>query len=172
MAGVALVSLAWALALVGGLGLRHDLGSPLLLYAAICLVGFGGQLAAALVPPRGEVLPAGHLSLSMVSLAVTVPLGIIVGLRAHPTSPVAAWPGLADGLAAANVPAFAGLLALRRLVPGVSWRAGLALGGASGVLAGLVLQLHCPRTDLVHLAVVHGAVMVGPAVLLALLLSD
>jgi hypothetical protein len=184
--GIALLSLACVMSLlVLVLGLRKDLGSvptlPLLLYGAACLTSFGGQLAAALVPPPGQVLPSGHRSsrMSMVSLAITVPVGVVLGIRAHTAGPVNlghltnfwahAIPCLLNGLAVAAVPALLGVRALRRLVPRGSWRMALAVGGACGVLAGLALELHCPRYDLVHVALAHGSVMVLPALLLALL---
>lgn len=184
--GIALLSLAYALALLTWvLGARDDVGSlatlPLLLYAAACLVSFGGLLAAALVPPRGEVLPSTRTSsrLSLLSLTITIPLGILVGVRARAGG---AWelghladfgahalPCFLDGLLVAAVPALVGLRALRRLVPRGSWPSALALGGACGILAGLILQFHCPREDLVHVGLAHGSVMLVPAFLLALL---
>lgn len=185
-AGIALVSLASALSLLAALlGLRDDLRAipplPLVLYAAACLVSFGGQLAAALVPARGEVLPSAQSSTWMVAvcLGLTVPLGFVVGTHAHPDWPwrsgdledfwTHALPCLGHGLAVAAVPALLGVRALRRVIPHGSWRTTLPVGGACGVLAGLILPLHCPRADLVHVGLVHGAVMVLPALLLALL---
>jgi hypothetical protein len=185
-AGIALMSLACALSVVfWGLGLRKDLGAipalPLLLYSAACLVSFGGQLAAALIPPPGQVLPSGHRCsrFSIVSLAITIPVGIVLGVRAHPGVPATAshlssfWahalPCVLDGFAVAAVPALLAVLSLRRLVPRGSWCTALAVGGACGVLAGLALELHCPRSDLLHVGLAHGSVMVMPALLLALL---
>jgi Negative regulator of sigma F len=185
-AGIGLVSVAGGLSvLFWGLRLREDLAEippvPLLLYCAAGFVSFGAQLAAALIPPRGEVLPAGarSSSLPLVSLATAVPLGVLFGMRAHPGLPwsfgdlTMVWqhvlPCLLDGLLVAAGPALLGMLALRRLVPPGSWREAFAVGGACGVLAGLILQLHCPRADLVHLALAHGSVMVVPALVLAVL---
>lgn len=185
-AAIAFGSLAYGLSLlVWGLGLREDLGAvptwPLVLYCAACLVSFGGQLAAALIPPHGEVLPAGarSSSLPLVSLAIAVPLGILLGMRAHPGVPWRfghlanfwqhALPCLLQGLVIAAVPAALGVLALRRLVPRGTWREALAVGSACGVLAGLALQLHCPRADLIHLGLAHGSAMVVLAIVPALL---
>jgi hypothetical protein len=184
--GIALLSLASALSvLVWGLGLRRGVGAiprlPLLLYTAVCLAAFAGQLAAALIPPSGEVLPSGQRSsrMSLVSLAITVPVGILVGIQTHPGVRSAvghlagfwtqAVPCLVNGMAVAAVPALLGFLSLRRLVPGVSRGAARALGGAGGVLAGLTLELHCPHQDLVHVGLAHGSVMLVPALVLALL---
>jgi hypothetical protein len=183
-AGIILLSLACGLSLaVWGMGLRKDLGTiptiPLLLYAAACLASFGGQLVAALVPPPGEVLPSSRRSTGMtfVLLAITVIVGLVLGVRAHPGAPMAwghwthfwsnALPCVLNGLAVAVVPATLGVQALHRLIPRGSWRTSLAVGGACGVLAGLALELHCARVDLVHVALAHGSVMVLPALLLA-----
>jgi hypothetical protein len=182
--GIALVSLACGLSLlVWGIGLRRDLGAlpalPLVLYAAACLVSFTGQLAAAVVPPRREVLPSRRRAarVALASLAIVVPLGLLVGVNAHAGTPIALghfdrfWartlPCFGSGLAVAAVPALIGLWALRRLVPHGAWPMAMAVGGAGGVLAGLVLELHCPRADLVHVGLAHGTVMVIPALLLA-----
>jgi hypothetical protein len=184
-AGIALLSVACTVSLlVWGMGLRRDLGAiptfPLLLYAAACLGGFGGQLVAALVPPPGQVLPSSRRSLGMTIalLAITVTAGTVLGVRAHPGVPLtigqfagfwaSALPCLLDGLVVAAVPATLAVLSLRRLIPRGSWRTTLAVGGACGILAGLALELHCPRVDLLHVGLAHGSVMVGPALVLAL----
>src|SRR5258705_212387 len=58
-------------------------------------------------------------------------------------------------------------VALRRLLPLGGWRVALALGGAAGALAGLVLHLHCPTTDPAHVTLIHGAALVVPGLGLA-----
>jgi hypothetical protein len=124
------------------------------------------------------VLPDGHRSarLSMLMTAVTVPLGLLVGM--HIGEPGVGlshhaagrtWSCLLSGFLVAAVPATLALLALGRLIPMGAWRTALAVGGAAGVLAGLTLELHCPSADVAHLGLAHGTVMVAPAVLLALL---
>lgn len=186
-AGVALISLACAASLqVGALGVRRDLGALsgplLLLLVALCLVGYVAQLAVALLPPRGEVLPRERraLAVSLATLVVTLPLAIAIGVQLHPGTPLLvigqlarfwahALPCFLDGLLVAAVPCAIGMITLRRLVPRGSWRRALAVGGACGGLAGLAVALHCSRTDLVHVGLAHGAVLVAPAVLLALI---
>jgi negative regulator of sigma F NrsF-like protein len=185
-AGIALISIACVVSLlVWSLGLRRDLGSipliPVFLYGAACLASFGAHLATAVLPSAGEVLPAAHRSvrLSFFLATITVPLGILLGVRAHPgTHPTVgqlagfwthALPCLLNGFTIAAVPALLAIIALRRVIPRGSWRVALPVGGAAGVLAGLALELHCPRFDLVHVGLAHGSVMVIPALLLAIL---
>ncbi len=183
-AGISGISLASFAALLGwGLGLRPDLGAipttPLLLYAATCLASFLAHLWAALVPPPGQVLPSAQLAarLPLVLSAITTPLGILLGTGAHGGLSgghqtgfwLSALPCVSSGLAVAAAPTLLGVCVLHRLFPRGSWRAGLAVGGASSVLAGLALELHCPRSDLLHVGLVHGSVMVAPALILALL---
>jgi hypothetical protein len=185
-AGVLLVSLACATCLViWGLGVRRDLGSvpvgPLGLYALASVVSFAALLAAALVPPRGQVLPGGDRAAKVAALVtvVMIAIGVYVGTHVYGDAPVLvldprlfgikALACLASGSAVAAAPAAAGLWALRRLIPVGAWRAGLAVGGAAGVIAGLALQLHCPIIDVTHVAVAHGGMVAAPAVLLSLL---
>ncbi len=182
--GISLVSVACAVSLLTWvLGLRRDLGSvpvvPLVLFAMASLVSFGSHLAAALIPPPGQVLPSGNRSarLSVLLSLIAIPLGLLVGVHVHGDIPAAImhthrfWRSglacLASGFSVAAVPATVGLLALRRIIPMGAWRPALAVGAAAGVLAGLALQFHCPISQLTHVGMAHGAAMVLPGLLLA-----
>jgi len=184
--GISLVSVACAVSLLSwALGLRRDLGSvplvPLMLFTIAALISFGTHLAAALIPPPGQVLPSGHRSarLSVLLSLIALPLGLLVGMHVHGEVPAAImhthpfWRSglacLASGLSVAAVPAILGLLALRRIVPMGAWRPALAVGAAAGVLAGLALQFHCPISQVAHVSLAHGALMVLPGLSLALL---
>jgi hypothetical protein len=181
-----LLSLACATSIVVWvIGVRQDLGAvpvlPLALYTLACLASFGVSLGVALVPASGGVLPSGDRSaaLSVVVMLVTVPLGLVVGVHAGGEAPALVmhghrfWPRalacVASGLGVALVPATLGVLALRKVIPLGAWRHALAVGAASGVLAGLTLELHCPISSVTHVGLAHGSVMVVPALLLALL---
>lgn len=182
LAGVVIMSVAWAGALLRyAMRLRWDLSwwpLPLLaLYLAISLTAVAGHLTFALVPTPGKILPSAHESAraSVVLMLITVPLGIFFGANAPVARPpvssaLAFWPEalacVANGLAVAVLPVVLGLAALRRVVPGGAWRTALAVGAGSGVLAGAVLQLHCPNALFTHVALAHGAAMILPAFVL------
>jgi hypothetical protein len=184
--GITLVSLACAASLLTwAIGLRRDLGSippaPLVLFTMASLTSFGAHLAAALIPAAGQVLAPGHRSarVSILLSIIAVPLGLLVGVHVHGDLPEAvvhtrrSWSNgfacLASGFSVAAVPATLGLLALRRIIPMGAWRPALAVGAAAGVLAGLALQFHCPIPQLAHVGSAHGAAMVLPGLVLALL---
>jgi hypothetical protein len=182
LAVVALASVLWAAGLLFlGLGVRPDVRAlplvPTVLYAIVCLTGFGAELAFALVPSPSRVLPTAYESArySLIIVAIAVPLALVFAgaHRSGGGSAASAWhAGLAcagGGLAVAALPVLLGLHALRRVVPGGAWRTSLSLGASAGILAALTLQLHCSTPGLVHVAVAHGAAMVIPAVLLVLL---
>ena len=70
----------------------------------------------------------------------------------------------------AVVPIILGTLALRRALPvGSRWVAA-GIGAAGGSLGGLVLHLHCPIADGVHVGLVHGGVIAIAALLAAALM--
>jgi hypothetical protein len=182
LAGVLIMSLGWAGLLLGSvIGVRSDLRGlpawPLALYVAISLTGFAAHLTFALVPPPGKILPAAYESAraSVTLMLITVPLGLLFGTnvavaRAPVSSALRFWPGslvcVAEGLVLAALPVVLGLGALRRVVPGGAWRTALAVGAGSGVLAGVVLQLHCPNAGGAHVTLAHGLAMILPALLL------
>jgi hypothetical protein len=180
LAGVVGMSLFWAGALLHSLiGLRTDLSAlpvlPLALYVLICVTAFAAHLTFALVPAPGKILPSAYESAraSVTLMLITVPLGLFFAANvtwppAHSAS--ALWPGalacVANGLAVAVIPALLGLAVLRRVVPGGAWRTALPVGAGCGVLAGAVLQLHCPNGGVAHVALGHGLAMLLPALVL------
>jgi len=181
--GVGALSVAAGVLVLATVGWRADLlgpsGGPRWLYGLACLVSFALQLSAALLPAPHQVLPASRRArrCSLALLAITVPLGVAVGSAtpsALPSTPDV-WSGALHcaliSLAAATTPALLGVLVLLRLTPRGPWQSALAVGGAAGTLGGLLLSLHCPRSDLTHLILVHATTVVLPAVLLALLVG-
>lgn len=155
--------------------MRPDLvGLPMgwmVAYSAAWLLSFLVITWLVLVPGPGRVMPSWrHAGIG----AVTASLGFVgAGLLFHRHAPglsVVPEPSLANLLAhtgclrsgaiAALVPvALTGLL-LRGSVPVGSRWAGAGVGAAGGSLGGLVLHLHCPVADALHLGVIHGGVVV------------
>jgi len=183
---VSLVGLvAPAIALVHG-PLRRDLaGLPVawvIAAAALWGAAFALSLVAALVPRRGDVLPAP----SRASLVSTAAMAVVALFALFATVDV---PGLsmlpADrgwtlfdscvhciGTVAkiAVVVLIAGLIALRRLVPVGGSRVGMALGAAGGALGGLLLVFICPFASTAHVVLGHVVGMVLAAIAGALLM--
>jgi len=131
---------------------------------------------AALVPRRGDVLPAP----SRASLVSTAAMAVVALFALFATVDV---PGLsmlpADrgwtlfdscvhciGTVAkiAAVVLIAGLIALRRLVPVGGSRVGMALGAAGGALGGLLLVFICPFATTAHVVLGHVVGMVLAAI--------
>jgi hypothetical protein len=163
--------------------------------AALWCGVFALSLTAALVPRRGDVLPApsrasrvavgaiGALALFALFATVDVP-----GLSMRPAE--RGWTlfdsclhCVATIAKVAVVFLVAGLLALRRLVPVGGSRIGMALGAAGGAMGGLLLVFICPFATTAHVVLAHvggvglaaaaGAILMrvtaGPAIAIALL---
>jgi hypothetical protein len=182
--GVAAASLTWATALVCELGVRKDLGAlrsfPFAVYAAACFATFIALLWCALVPPRGQVLSSGSASARATALMLVALIGLDLAIAIYPLAGghldagaaarfvAAAWHCVAAAGGVVAVPLALGLWSLRSLLPLGGWRVVMAVGGAAGALAGLVLHVHCSVADPAHVGLVHGAILVLPAVILAL----
>lgn len=174
-------SVAAALALLlggvvlGGLGLRPDLGdgSPLaeagLLAGLALLVGVATAVGLRGVHQR----PLGRRGWLVASAALLAPT--VLGLVPDVFGPGPAGPPGASnlglgclclGLAAAGAVGVAAGLFQRADRP-AGWRLG-AIAGAGGLVAFVVTQLHCPSPDLLHRVVGHGS---AGLLLFALLLA-
>lgn len=179
---VVLLSLAYAIALLASTGVRPDLdtlpGARFVLSAIATTGSFVGQLAWSLLPKRGQVFPS--IDYAVVRAAVLSIGGALLGVLLADEGPGSIHPGpgvrallvhavpcVLLGTAAAAVPAALGLLALRGAAPIGHWRLALAVGGAAGALAGLVLHLRCAVVGAPHVGLVHGAMMIVPALLSA-----
>ena len=172
------ISLIYGAGLLALLALRRDMhGLPMgwLAGAGLAwLCGFVVPLYLATVPRAGAVMPRWKLAGAS---AIVGSLGFIsLGLALHPSSPGSVqldWDHfgrgsgcLEFGLATALVPVVFGAIFLRGALPvGSRWVAA-ALGAGGGSLGGLMLHLHCPITDGLHVGLMHGGV-VGVAALLA-----
>lgn len=166
------LSALYAVALVGLVHTRRDAGelSGLWLVGAglVWLVGFVVPCHVALVPRAGAVMPSWRRA--AIAAVVTSLVLVGLGLAFHPAGPSSVQHGAAHvlqghgclelGLVVAIVPIALGALLVRGAVPvGSRWVAA-ALGAGGGSLGGLVLHVHCHVTDAVHLAAVHGGVVV------------
>ncbi|HEY6475079.1 MAG TPA: NrsF family protein [Polyangia bacterium] len=190
LALVALLGLVWPIGVLAHHAYRTDLGAlPLgwvIAAAALWAVAFATSLAAALVPRRGDVLPApgnasrigagALLALLAFTLAATVQVPG-VSLRpedVHMTllASVRHCAGFVLEIAAPFL--LVGLFALRRLVPVGRARLGMALGAAGGAMGGFVLHFICPLAGTAHVVLGHvgGTILAaaaGAAMLPALL---
>jgi hypothetical protein len=176
-----LVSLIYGAGLLVMLAVRRDLQELpmgwLVMTCAAWLAGFVVPIALATVPRAGSMMPRWRLA--GVASAVSAVAMIGLGLMLHPAGPHSldlGWTGvvrgygcLAHGLETALVPVAIGTIFLRRSLPvGSRWvAAGLGAGGGS--LGGLVLHLHCPVADGLHVGLIHGGVIAISAVLAAAL---
>jgi hypothetical protein len=156
----------------------HELPMVWLVGAGLTwLLGFLVPVTLATVPRPGSVLPRWRLAGIAAVVAAVAMIGL--GLMLHPAgahSAVIGWRGvvhgygcLVSGLETAIVPVVAGTIFLRRTLPvGSRWiAAGLGAGGGS--LGGLVLHLHCPIADGLHVGLVHGGLVAVAALLSAAL---
>jgi hypothetical protein len=186
--GIALVA---PLVLLAVRPMRRDLGALppvwLVAAAAVWLGAFVVSLAAALVPMRGDVLPAA-------GRASRVGVGAIAGLAAFvlvasvdapgvsAPAPHGMGPLLASCLGCmgvllpiAGLCLIAGVVVLRRALPMGARRIGVALGAAGGAMGGAALVFHCPIAGKAHLVLGHvGGVALAAlagALLLPLLLD-
>jgi negative regulator of sigma F NrsF-like protein len=178
LALVAAASLIYGAGLVAVLSLRRDRSElPMMWMAGAAIawaLGFVLPLYLALIPRPGAVMPRWRLAgFAAITCAAAF---MLLGLLVHPRGPSSIELGAANflhghacmeiGLLTALVPVALGALVLRGSLPvGARWTAA-GLGAAGGSLGGLVLHLHCPVSDPLHLGFVHGGV-----VLLAALLS-
>lgn len=173
------------LALLRGPFRRDWPGLPLgWVVAAVSIWGLASAaaLAAALVPRRGDVLPApsrasrvalvtmGGLALFTLLATVDVP-----GLSMQPAE--RGWTLLESCLhcigtiaKVAIVFLIVGQMALRRLVPVGGSRVGMALGAAAGAMGGLLLVFICPFANTAHVVIGHAGGVVLAAIAGAMLM--
>lgn len=182
---LALVSLIYVGTLLGALRFRADLTAlPRLWLIAYCtawLISFLAIAYAVLVPVRGTVIPnwRGAALLGAAAAAGFIAAGLLLARDVPGISRV--YPATAEDLAAhghyclrwgvttALVPAVLAAVFLRGSLPvGDRWAAA-ALGAGSGTLGGLMLHLHCPISDYLHLGLIHGGVVVVSSLLAALI---
>ena len=185
VAAVALAGLVWPAVALVHLPHRRDLGALPLAWvitaAALWAAAFTASLTAALVPRRGDVLPAAGRASRIAAAAMLIVAAFalfasvdVPGVSMHPEergwSPMrACLHCIGFVFETAAVFLVAGLFALRRLVPVGRARAGLALGAAAGAMGGFVLHFICPFANTAHVVVGHVGGMVLTAVAGALL---
>ena len=179
LALVATASLIYGAGLVAVLSLRRDRSElPMMWMAGAAIawaLGFVLPLYLALIPRPGAVMPRWRLAgFAAITCAAAF---MLLGLLVHPHGPSSLELGSARflhghacmeiGLLTALVPVALGALVLRGSLPvGARWTAA-GLGAAGGSLGGLVLHLHCPIADALHLGLVHGGVVVVAALISA-----
>jgi hypothetical protein len=185
VAAVALAGLVWPVIALVHLPHRRDLGALPLAWviaaAALWAAAFTASLTAALVPRRGDVLPAAGRASRIAAAAMLIVAAFALfatadapGISVHPEqrglSPLrACLHCIGFVFETAAVFLVAGLFALRRLVPVGGARAGLALGAAAGAMGGFVLHFICPYAGTAHVVLGHVGGMALTAVAGALL---
>ena len=182
---VAALSLIYGGLLLLFLHLRPDLmGLPrlwLIVYCTAWLASFLVITWLVLVPGPGRVMPNWrHAGMGAALALVCFVAGGLLFDRHVPGVSVMLEPSLGNvlrgarclflGTVTAVVPVILGALLLRGALPVGSRWAGAAMGAAGGSLGGLMLHLHCPVADAVHLGVVHGGVVLVSAVVGALVI--
>jgi hypothetical protein len=190
LALVALVGLIWPIGVLAHHAYRPDLGAlPLgwvIAAAALWATAFAASLTAALVPRRGDVLPApgnasrvgagALLALLVFTLVATLQVpGVSLRPEDVHLSLLASVRHCATFVLEIAIPfLFVGLFALRRLVPMGRARLGMALGAAGGAMGGFVLHFICPLAGTAHVVLGHVggtilAAVAGAALLPAML---
>ncbi len=157
---------------------RHELGELprlwLVAYLAAWFIGFAVPLWVSIVPRQGSMMPRWQLGGALAALSS---VGfVLAGFLVPRSAPTSLHLGLEHGhaclsmgLITAVVPVLLGTLVLRGAAPVGSRATAAALGAAGGSLGGLVLHLHCPIADGLHVGVVHGGVVALAALLSAAL---
>jgi len=150
--------------------------------AALWTAAFALPLRAALVPARGEVLPApatgqraglgALLALVVFTLCASVeaPGASLRPSDLHMSLLTSVVHCGSFALLMSLPSVLVGLAALRRLAPVGGARIGLALGAAGGALGGLVLHFICPIANAGHVLLGHVGGMAVAAMLAALAL--
>jgi hypothetical protein len=186
IAAVALLGLIWPAVVLTHHAYRPDLGALPLGWvigaAALWGAAFVLSLTAALVPRRGDVLPApGRASrVGGVALAGLFAFALAASAQVRGVSlrPEDAHMTLAQScvhcasfvLEIAVPFLLLGLFALRRLVPMGRARIGMALGAAGGAMGGFVLHFICPLAGTAHVVLGHvGGTLLAAAAGAALL---
>jgi hypothetical protein len=176
------VSLAWLGVHLAVYGVRTDLMSLPLLYAATqILVPIALAFTALAVATGPGKLGLGPSISVVVTLAVLGPASfVLIALGAPiPRAPLASegslWLGalvcLDITLVWAAVPLLVAALSLRHAFPVASrWRAA-TVGGSCGLVSGAVMNLHCPNVDPFHIALGHGIPVIVATVIGAVLMS-
>ncbi len=180
-----LVSLMYLGTLLGALRFRADLSALprlwLVLYVGAWAVSFLALAYVVIVPPKGQIMPNWRVAalLGIASAVGFILAGLFIARDVPGVSSV--YPATAQDLAAhghyclrwgittALIPVALGVVFLRGSVPvGDRWSAA-ALGAGGGCLGGLMLHLHCPIADYLHLGLIHGGVVVLSGLLTALI---
>jgi hypothetical protein len=150
--------------------------------ATLWSAAFALSLGAALVPARGEVLPAPATGsrAGMGALLALVVFALCASVEApgasqhpgdlHMSLLQSAMHCARTALLLAVPSVLVGLAALRRLAPMGGARVGLALGAAGGALGGLVLHFICPIANAGHVLLGHVGGMAVAAILTAVAL--
>jgi hypothetical protein len=184
LVGLIALSLVYGVGLLVILAVRRDLHELpmgwLVSVGLAWLLGFIVPVTLATVPRPRSMMPRWRLAGIAAVVAAVAMIGLGLGL--HPsgsTSAVFDWERfihgygcLVNGLETAIVPVVVGTIFLRRALPvGSRWvAAGLGAGGGS--LGGLVLHLHCPIVDGLHIGLIHGGVIAVAALLAAALVPQ
>jgi hypothetical protein len=170
--------------LLAPMGAVEDLGGlprlPLIAHSLACVTVFGLQLGLSMVPRRGETTPrlTGFRARAILIAAAVALLGVIFG-ELMPPCAVPSGPGIvpfvsdalpciARGALTSIVPIGLALYVLRHSLPDGARPIATQIGAAAGALSGFVLHLTCPVRGLSHLVLVHGGLVMAPALLVGI----
>ena len=156
-------------------GVRVDLAFlPIVwvvLMAAVWAAGAALPLYAAVVPPRGEVLPdtarAGRFAFGAAAVLLLLGLFTTVNAPGHTFIPAQAFDSawrhcITFGLRVTVPVLLVSLLLLRRSLPVGGLTVAAAVGAGAGALAGLTLHFICSIGGGLHVGLAHaGGVVVG-----------
>ncbi|HVZ71959.1 MAG TPA: NrsF family protein [Polyangia bacterium] len=184
-AAVALLGLAWPAYTLAHAALRPDLKllPPMWVAVGAALWGlsFGLALWTALVPRRGDVLPASAVAGRVAGAAMGLLLVFaafwttsVPGVSARPedlgiSTLQSSWGCAKVVLEAAAPVLLIGFFALRRLLPVGARAAGIAVGAAGGAIGGLALHFICPMATAGHVLIGHVGAMIAASVAGALI---
>jgi hypothetical protein len=179
LAVLVVLSALYGAGLLAFLTLRDDMYElPMGWLAAVgigWLFGFLVPSYFALMPRKGSMTP--RWPIAAIAAIVTSVAFVSLGLAVHPMGEHSVDFGmdrfahghtcLELGLLTSLVPVVIGAIFLRGALPiGSRWIAA-ALGAGGGCLGGLVLHLHCPIADGLHIGLMHGGVVIVAAALSA-----
>lgn len=164
---------AWLVVALIAIGVRHDIGSPLvLLPLAAWAITIVAGLAILLRPGQRGLPPAIRAVQHALWIVPAIYVAVVMVVGEHTGGPPFGWETVRGCLGLANLAALGPLAAAVILMrgsflSGAGWR-GAAVGALAGLAGSLGAHAHCPVGSLDHLLAAHGPPIVIAAGLGAL----